>query len=171
MPPLKTASCWRRAKFSKSRSRRERKNPITGTGRSLNKHNMTPMLHGLKPHRMHLHLLNVKADRYFGERQPIPLLRLPLTHLANLPSEGRVNAHQRSKMRTQLESRVAARFGVLPNFFRLTTDDPKITESLWGFAQFAYLDNPLPSLPESNASCSFAVVIIAIACAVLLSHD
>jgi PAS domain S-box-containing protein len=49
-------------------------------------------------------------------------------------------------MRTQLESRVAARFGVLPNFFRLTTDDPTITENLWGFAQFAYLDNPLPSL-------------------------
>jgi PAS domain S-box-containing protein len=49
-------------------------------------------------------------------------------------------------MRTQLESRVAQRFGVLPNFFRLTTDDPKITENLWGFAQFAYLDNPLPSL-------------------------
>jgi len=49
-------------------------------------------------------------------------------------------------MRTELESRVAARFGVLPNFFRLTTDDPKITENLWGFAQFAYLDNPLPSL-------------------------
>jgi PAS domain S-box-containing protein len=49
-------------------------------------------------------------------------------------------------MRTQLESRIAARFGVLPNFFRLTTDDPKMTENLWGFAQFAYLDNPLPSL-------------------------
>src|SRR5580693_10136096 len=77
---------------------------------------------------------------------PNPLLRLTLTHLANLPNEGRVNAHKRSKMRTQLESRVAARFGVLPNFFRLTNDDPKITENLWGFAQFAYLDNPLPSL-------------------------
>jgi len=49
-------------------------------------------------------------------------------------------------MSFQLESRIAARFGVLPNFFRLTTDDPKITENLWGFAQFAYLDNPLPSL-------------------------
>jgi PAS domain S-box-containing protein len=47
---------------------------------------------------------------------------------------------------TQLESGIAARFGVLPNFFRLATDDPKITENLWGFAQFAYLDNPLPSL-------------------------
>ena len=49
-------------------------------------------------------------------------------------------------MNPELESRVAARFGVLPNFFRLTTDDPEITENLWGFAQFAYLDNPLPSL-------------------------
>lgn len=49
-------------------------------------------------------------------------------------------------MQTRLESAVAARFGVLPNFFRLTTDDPHITENLWGFAQFAYLDNPLPSV-------------------------
>jgi|GEM_PF-795603 len=49
-------------------------------------------------------------------------------------------------MSTPLESRIVARFGVLPNFFRLTTDDPKITENLWGFALFAYLDNPLPSL-------------------------
>jgi PAS domain S-box-containing protein len=48
--------------------------------------------------------------------------------------------------KSPLEAGIAARFGVLPNFFRLTTDDPKITENLWGFAQFAYLDNPLPSL-------------------------
>ena len=48
--------------------------------------------------------------------------------------------------RSQLESGILERFGVLPNFFCLTTDDPKITENLWGFAQFAYLDNPLPSL-------------------------
>jgi len=53
---------------------------------------------------------------------------------------------KRRKVTTQLESRIAARFGVLPNFFRLTTDDSKITENLWEFAQFAYLDNPLPSL-------------------------
>ena len=53
---------------------------------------------------------------------------------------------ERCKLRTQLESRIAERFGVLPNFFRLTTDNPQITENLWGFAQFAYLDNPLPSL-------------------------
>jgi PAS domain S-box-containing protein len=50
------------------------------------------------------------------------------------------------KMGTPLESAVTARFGLLPNFFRLTTDDPEITENLWKFAQFAYLDNPLPPL-------------------------
>lgn len=49
-------------------------------------------------------------------------------------------------MQARLESAVTARFGVLPNFFRLTTDDPSITTHLWGFAQFAYLDNPLPTL-------------------------
>ena len=49
-------------------------------------------------------------------------------------------------MNTPLEDAVAKRFGLLPNFFRLSSSEPKITENLWGFAQFAYLDNPLPSL-------------------------
>jgi len=48
--------------------------------------------------------------------------------------------------KSELEAGILDRFGVLPNFFRLTTDNPEITENLWGFAQFAYLDNPLPSL-------------------------
>ena len=46
----------------------------------------------------------------------------------------------------ELEERVGKRFGVLPNFFRLAPETPEITEKLWGFAQAAYLDNPLPSL-------------------------
>src|SRR5216684_7763444 len=46
----------------------------------------------------------------------------------------------------ELEKSVHERFGVLPNFFRLAPETPEITEKLWGFAQFAYLDNPLPSL-------------------------
>jgi PAS domain S-box-containing protein len=46
----------------------------------------------------------------------------------------------------ELEKRVAERFGVLPNFFRLAPETPEITEKLWGFAQAAYLDNPLPAL-------------------------
>jgi hypothetical protein len=41
---------------------------------------------------------------------------------------------------------VAKRFGVLPNFFRLSPETPEITERLWGFAQAAYLDNPHPSV-------------------------
>jgi len=47
---------------------------------------------------------------------------------------------------TELETQIEKRFGVLPNFFRLTPDNPEITAKLWGFAGFAYLDNPLPSL-------------------------
>src|SRR4029077_749460 len=46
----------------------------------------------------------------------------------------------------ELKGRVAERFGVLPNFFRLASATPEITEKMWGFAQAAYLDNPLPSL-------------------------
>ena len=45
-----------------------------------------------------------------------------------------------------LSARVEGRFGVLPNFFRLSPETPEITEKLWGFAQAAYLDNPLPSV-------------------------
>ncbi|HEX5716704.1 MAG TPA: ATP-binding protein [Thermoanaerobaculia bacterium] len=46
----------------------------------------------------------------------------------------------------QLHAAVEQRFGVLPNFFRLAPECPEITANLWGFARFAYLDNPLPSL-------------------------
>lgn len=45
-----------------------------------------------------------------------------------------------------LEFEVEKRFGVLPNFFQLCPETPEITKNLWGFARFAYLDNPLPSL-------------------------
>jgi PAS domain S-box-containing protein len=46
----------------------------------------------------------------------------------------------------ELQRCVSDRFGVLPNFFRLSPETPEITEKLWGFAQAAYLDNPLPSI-------------------------
>ena len=45
-----------------------------------------------------------------------------------------------------LEDSVRERFGVVPNFFRLASSDPNITRNLWGFAQFAYLDNPMPAV-------------------------
>ena len=47
---------------------------------------------------------------------------------------------------TPLQAEVRDRFGVLPNFFRLAPETPEITANLWGFAQFGYLDNPLPPL-------------------------
>jgi PAS domain S-box-containing protein len=47
---------------------------------------------------------------------------------------------------SDLANRVKERFGVLPNFFCLAPETPDITEKLWGFAQAAYLDNPLPSV-------------------------
>jgi signal transduction histidine kinase len=49
-------------------------------------------------------------------------------------------------MNTPFENEVLKRFGRLPNFFRLSSSDATITTNLWGFAQFAYLDNPMPSL-------------------------
>ena len=52
----------------------------------------------------------------------------------------------RSRKKSKLEIEVEKRFGILPNFFRLTPEIPEITANLWGFALSAYLDNPLPSL-------------------------
>ncbi|HEX2139642.1 MAG TPA: ATP-binding protein [Woeseiaceae bacterium] len=46
----------------------------------------------------------------------------------------------------QLQEEIAGRLGVLPNFFRLPPQRPEITANLWGFAKFAYLDNPLDAL-------------------------
>src|SRR6202162_5011629 len=56
------------------------------------------------------------------------------------------NAQSASTTVWDLQRGVNERFGVLPNFFRLSPGTPEITEKLWGFAQAAYLDNPLPSV-------------------------
>src|SRR6202034_1732903 len=45
-----------------------------------------------------------------------------------------------------LRHRIEERFGILPNFFRVASETPEITEKLFGFAEAAYLDNPLPSV-------------------------
>lgn len=55
------------------------------------------------------------------------------------------NSQAASTAALELQRRVNERFGVLPNFFRLSPETPEITERLWGFAQATYLDNPLPS--------------------------
>src|SRR5580658_6067946 len=56
------------------------------------------------------------------------------------------NSQWESTAAQELQRRVHERFGVLPNFFQLSPETPEITEKLWGFAQAAYLDNPLPSV-------------------------
>src|ERR1700722_9409362 len=56
------------------------------------------------------------------------------------------NAQPANIAAPDLQRRVSERFGVLPNFFRLSPETPEITEKLWGFAEAAYLDNPLPSV-------------------------
>lgn len=61
-------------------------------------------------------------------------------------SQGSIERLSQEERIKNLQVTVASRFGVLPNFFTLTPHNPEIIESLWGFACFAYLNNPLPSL-------------------------
>ena len=56
------------------------------------------------------------------------------------------NAQSMTTTAGDLQRRVNERFGVLPNFFRLSPETSEITEKLWKFAEAAYLDNPLPSV-------------------------
>src|ERR1700721_2386522 len=56
------------------------------------------------------------------------------------------NGYPVSSETPPLKRQVEEPFGLLPNFFRLSPETPEITEKLWGFAQAAYLDNPLPSV-------------------------
>src|SRR6202040_3410110 len=44
------------------------------------------------------------------------------------------------------EREVAARFGLVPNFFRSAPDAPLVIRELWLFAKSAYLDAPIPTL-------------------------
>jgi PAS domain S-box-containing protein len=62
-----------------------------------------------------------------------------------IPASEEINS-QLAIAAQELQRRVNDRFGLLPNFFRLSAETPEITEKLWGFAQAAYLDNPLPSI-------------------------
>jgi two-component sensor histidine kinase len=44
------------------------------------------------------------------------------------------------------EREVAARFGLVPNFFHTAADAPYVIRELWAFAKSAYLDAPIPTL-------------------------
>src|SRR3984885_8374991 len=45
-----------------------------------------------------------------------------------------------------LDKSIEERLGILPNFFRPAPETPDIVGKLWGFAEAASLDNPLPSV-------------------------
>ena len=57
------------------------------------------------------------------------------------PTSNSENATQ-----SEFEREVAARFGLVPNFFRSAPEAPFVIRELWTFAKSAYLDNPIPSL-------------------------
>jgi two-component sensor histidine kinase len=52
----------------------------------------------------------------------------------------------RPKNQDDFEREVAARFGLLPNFFQSAPDAPLVIRELWLFAKSAYPDNPIPTL-------------------------
>jgi two-component sensor histidine kinase len=53
---------------------------------------------------------------------------------------------QQNPGQDEFEREVAARFGLVPNFFRSAPDAPFIVRELWMFAKSAYLDTPIPTL-------------------------
>jgi two-component sensor histidine kinase len=57
---------------------------------------------------------------------------------------GDANAHKAAQ--EAFEREVAARFGLVPNFFRSAPDAPFVVHELWKFAKSAYLDAPIPTL-------------------------
>ena len=46
----------------------------------------------------------------------------------------------------EFEREVAARFGLVPKFFKSAPDAPLVIRELWLFAKSAYLDTPIPTL-------------------------
>ena len=55
-------------------------------------------------------------------------------------------SQSRHSSQEDFEREVAARFGLVPNFFRSAPDAPFVIRELWAFAKSAYLDTPIPTL-------------------------
>jgi PAS domain S-box-containing protein len=87
---------------------------------------------------------NVEQVTAGKPRRPVDQLRELVSNRGDRPMAS--NNVLPASAAPELQRRVYDRFGVLPNFFRLSPETPEITEKLWGFAQAAYLDNPLPSV-------------------------
>jgi two-component sensor histidine kinase len=61
-----------------------------------------------------------------------------------IPFPGTTNAPKADQ--EDFEREVAARFGLVPNFFRTAPDAPYVIRELWAFAKSAYFDAPIPTL-------------------------
>ena len=57
----------------------------------------------------------------------------------------------KNTIQEDFEREVAARFGLVPNFFRSAPDAPMVIRELWRFAKSAYLDTPIPTLSRSGS--------------------
>jgi hypothetical protein len=66
---FKTVSCCRRARFSRSNSRRERRSRIARTGRGLSRQSMSQSRMETGNAKHAIHLIDLTADHYFGERR------------------------------------------------------------------------------------------------------
>jgi two-component sensor histidine kinase len=67
-------------------------------------------------------------------------MSVPIVPLFSAPSS------PQSPGQEEFERDVAARFGLIPNFFRSAPDAPVVVRELWKFAKSAYLDTPMPTL-------------------------
>jgi two-component sensor histidine kinase len=65
---------------------------------------------------------------------------MPIVSLFTDPSNPQITDQE------DFEREVAARFGLVPNFFRSAPDAPFVIRELWLFAKSAYLDAPIPTL-------------------------
>jgi hypothetical protein len=68
-------------------------------------------------------------------------LRSRLSTIAPFPGLSR----PKDTSQEDFEREVAKRFGLLPNFFRSTSDAPLVIRELWLVAKSAYLDTPIPT--------------------------
>jgi hypothetical protein len=70
------------------------------------------------------------------------LIRLARRHVSLFP----IPPSAQSTGQEEFEREVAARFGLIPNFFRSAPDAPFVVRELWKFAKSAYLDTAMPTL-------------------------
>lgn len=88
----------------------------------------------------------IGADGYVPKSALAKCLLPTVEEVLDRHNGGNATERSTSGSNSDLNAKIKARFGILPNFFQVSPSTPEITENLWGFAKAGYLDNPLPSL-------------------------